>query len=119
MLRNKVVVILQNAKPPKSNINKAERQALKSPKENKDITILLADKGKAVVVMESQCEKRLADKEIGTITPTKLLKGRIQRNLRAIKKAGHIDPNIYNKKYTTPEMPHPVSTPYLRYTKIH
>ena len=32
---------------------------------------------------------------------TKLLKGRIQRKLRAIKKAGHIDPNIYNKIYPT------------------
>ena len=33
-------------------------------------------------------------KEIETKTPTKLLKGRIQRKLRAIKKAGDIDPNM-------------------------
>ena len=43
MLRNKIV---KNAKRPKSNINKAERLALKSTEENKDITLLLADKGK-------------------------------------------------------------------------
>ena len=43
-LRNKIVGILRNPKPPKSNINKAERQALKSLRENKDITILLAEK---------------------------------------------------------------------------
>ena len=60
-LRNKMLGILQNAKPPKSNMNKAEREALKPLKENKDITILPADKGKAVVVMNreeypSQCE---------------------------------------------------------------
>ena len=66
---------------------------LKSLKENKDITILPADKGKAVVVMDredyqSQCEKLLADnltktanKEIETKNPTKLFNGRIQRNL--------------------------------------
>ena len=102
--------ILCNSKLSKSNINQSESQALKSLSENIDITILPADKGKAVVVMDkeacqSQCEKLLEDKdtykEIETKNPTKLVKGIIQRKLKAIKKAGHIDPNIYNKIYPT------------------
>ena len=68
---------------------------------------------------QSQCEKRLGDKdiykEIETKNPTKLLKGRIKRKLRAIKNAGHIDPNIYNKIYHTSD-----TTPHFYTTcKIH
>ena len=71
MVRNKIVSILQNAKPPKSNINKTEREALKPLKENKDITILPADKCTAVVVIDredyqSQCETCLAVKDTYT-----------------------------------------------------
>ena len=126
-LRTKVVGILRNSKPSKSNINKADGQAPKSLQENKDISILPVGKGKVVVVMDredyqSQCEKPLADKdsykEMETKNPTKLLKGIIQRKFMAIKKAGHIDPNIYTK-YNPPQIPHLVSMPHPRYTQTH
>ena len=97
-------------KTPKPNITKVERQAPKSLKENRDITTLMADKSKSVVVMDreeyqSQYEKHLADKttykEMGMKTITKLLKGRIQRTFRAIKKAGHIESIMYNTIFPT------------------
>ena len=66
LLRNEVVGIMQNAKHHKSNLTKAERDDLKTLKSNTDIVILPADKGKAVVVMDSkeytaQCETLLGD----------------------------------------------------------
>ena len=66
LLCNEVVGIMQMSKPPKSNRTKAERDALKTPKSNNDIVILPADRGKAVVAMDSneymtQCEKCLCD----------------------------------------------------------
>ena len=79
------------------------------------VGILLADRGKAVVVMDreeyqSQCENTLEGKatyrEIVTKPPTKLLKGRIQRKLKAIRKVGHLDPSIYNKIYPTSDVTH-------------
>ncbi|CAH1267006.1 Hypp3654 [Branchiostoma lanceolatum] len=124
LLRNEVVGILQNAKPPKPNLSNEERQAIKSLKENKDIVIIPADKGKAVVVMDKteyveQCEKLLDDKDtykvIGPTNPTKKLKGRLQRKLRKIKKAGHLDQKVYDIVYPTSD-----ATPRFYATpKIH
>ena len=66
-----------------------------------------------------QCEKLLSDEKTYTkLRPadhTKLLKGRIQRTLRATKKAGHIDQKRYDMIY-------PISgaTPWFYATpKIH
>ena len=46
-LRAQVVGALSQAKPPKSNISKGERQAIKTLEKKKSVTILPADKGKA------------------------------------------------------------------------
>ncbi|XP_019643892.1 PREDICTED: uncharacterized protein LOC109484960 [Branchiostoma belcheri] len=51
-LRSEVAGILRTAKPPKPNITKQEREALKELKKEKDLLILPADKGKAAVVMD-------------------------------------------------------------------
>ena len=40
-------------------------------------------------------------KHIGTPNPTKNMKEKMQRKLRAIKKARHLDQAIYNKIYPT------------------
>ena len=43
---------LKKSKPPKPNISKAERQAIKSLQDDNNIIILPADKGNATVVMD-------------------------------------------------------------------
>ena len=53
-LRAKVTEILQEAKPPKSNLSYKERQAMKKIKENESIIVVPADKGKCAVVMDRQ-----------------------------------------------------------------
>ncbi len=52
MLRSDCVKMLKSCKPPPSNITPAERQALQSLQDNKDIMILPADKGRAVVMLD-------------------------------------------------------------------
>ena len=69
---------------------------------NKEIIILQADKGKAVVVMDADQYTELCDKlvrdvttytHIGTSSPTKKMKGRIQRKVRQ----GHKEKGTYTR----------------------
>ena len=53
-LRAEIVGAIKGSKPPKSNLTRDERQALKDLKKNEEITILPADKGKATVVMDKK-----------------------------------------------------------------
>ena len=55
--RAEVVGLIKSCKIPKDNINKYERKALKDLRMNKEITILPADKGKAVVLMDADSYK--------------------------------------------------------------
>ena len=50
----KLPTSLENTPKLKSNINKLERDALDSLGKNKDITIVPADKGRAVVVLNTE-----------------------------------------------------------------
>ena len=53
---------LDKSKPPKPNISKTERQALKSLQDDNSIIILPADKGNATVVMDrEEYSNKLAD----------------------------------------------------------
>jgi hypothetical protein len=47
------VRILQDSSRPKDNLNGAERRALRALRKNTDLTILLADKGNATVVLNT------------------------------------------------------------------
>ena len=51
-IRIGVTGLLRKAKPPPSNITKEERQAIGWLKEDKELTILPADKGNAVVIVD-------------------------------------------------------------------
>ncbi|XP_011859649.1 PREDICTED: uncharacterized protein LOC105557106, partial [Vollenhovia emeryi] len=53
-IRQQSVQILRKAKPPTQNINREERLALRSLRQNDDILILPADKGNATVVMDKR-----------------------------------------------------------------
>ncbi len=59
-IRNKVSYILASSKPPKDNLSKSERAALRDLKKDKDIVILKADKGNSTVIMDrSDYDSRL------------------------------------------------------------
>ena len=53
-LRADCTRIIRNAKPPTPNISTAEQEALKSLSKYKDITILPADKGRLIVLMNTK-----------------------------------------------------------------
>ena len=52
-VRRAVNTILQQAEPPKPNIRKEKQDALKSLKEDKSIMVLLVDKGRARVILDT------------------------------------------------------------------
>ncbi len=53
-LHGRVCGILKRAKPPKDNLTKEQRKALKELKDLEDEVILPADKGSAIVVMRRE-----------------------------------------------------------------
>ena len=60
--RAAIAGILRNAKPPRPNITREERQALTDLRKNDDIKIVQADKGNVTVVMNaSDYEKKAED----------------------------------------------------------
>ena len=65
-LRAEVTETIQQAKVPKSNLNRNEIKAMKELKNDEDIIILPADKGKCLVVMDrkdynGKMEEKLRD----------------------------------------------------------
>ncbi|CAH1271562.1 FBN3 [Branchiostoma lanceolatum] len=58
ILRSKVTNILSKPKKPQSNLSKQEQEALKSLKQDKDIVILPADKGRLTVVLNKEDYKQ-------------------------------------------------------------
>ena len=53
-LRVNINRILRSSQPPKPNLNKAEAQALRELKRDRDRLVLTADKGVAMVIMDRQ-----------------------------------------------------------------
>jgi hypothetical protein len=53
VIRSKISGALKSAQLPKSNINNRQRKAIKNLAKNKDVLIMGADKGKAVVIMDT------------------------------------------------------------------
>ena len=73
-LRADCVRLLQHAKPPTSNITNAERKALIALAKDANITILPADKGRAVVVMNTSDYKEKAKNILSDTNTYKVLK---------------------------------------------
>ena len=53
-IRVKISLTLQNSKPPKDNLSKNERKALKESQSDSSIVILLADKGRSTVILNRE-----------------------------------------------------------------
>ena len=91
-LRAEVNILLKRAKPPKNNISRGEKKALKDLREDQDRMVLMVDKGVAMVVME---RKEYQEKVEGLLTtsayraistdPTNKLKVQLIQKLRRIR----------------------------------
>ena len=110
-LRSDVVEILKKAKPPPSNISKAERLTIKSLREDKSIMILPADKGRATVVMntedyDSKAKSLLEDTRTYQPLkkdPTKGFKRQLVQLLQELKTSNAISQQQYYYLYPTAE----------------
>ena len=107
-LRANCVRILKNAPKPRSNINKKERLALDSLAKNKEITIVPADKGRSVVVMNTQDYKDKANKILSDTStyktlskdPTARFSAQLVDLLQTCKKEG-LNERDYRRLYPT------------------
>ena len=95
--RADVNMVLQISHLPKSNLSKAEVQAIKELERNKVRIILAANKGVAMVVMDKQ---DYINKFINLLThPTNKIKAKLITILRTIKKETGLNNNTYKYMY--------------------
>ncbi|XP_078352286.1 uncharacterized protein LOC144636970 [Oculina patagonica] len=110
-LRNEVVKIISKSKPPRSNISKAEREAIKYLAKDDSIVILPADKGRTTVILNKQDYhtkvKALLDDtntyEKLTSNPTGSIKNKLIQTLRNWRRERKIPGYLYNQLYPTAE----------------
>ena len=98
----KVSLTLQNSKPPKDNLSKDERKALKEFQSDTSIIILPADKGRSIVILncEDYLEKCMDHINNGPYQllkkdPTTKIKTKILKQLKVIKDNKFIDNKLY------------------------
>ena len=101
-VRRAVNGILQQAEPPEPNITKEMRDALKRLKEDESIMVLLADKGRASVVMDTNTYRtkmftlvenrpyQLLNKD-----PTDRLTRKLSEKLLTLKRSGYLPEAVY------------------------
>ena len=110
-LRNEVVKIVSKSKPPRSNISRAEREAIKALAKDDSIVILPADKGRTTVILNKQDYhnkvKALLDDtntyEKLTPDPTRAIKNNLIQTLKKWRKEERIPNYLYNQLYPTAE----------------
>nr|XP_054761190.1 uncharacterized protein LOC129267565 [Lytechinus pictus] len=103
-LRKDIGTVLEQAKPPKSNITKDMEAALKSLKEDSTIMILPADKGRAAVILDTTTYRDKMDNLLSTgpyreikKDPTDSLVRKLTTLLSGLKKKGSLEENTYQK----------------------
>ncbi len=111
--KGKIASIIKSHRVKRSNISPEERAALKSLKQDADISILPADKGRATVIMNSTDYKQKA-KELLSDTktykplpkdPTKEYKAQLREKLNSLKEQKKIDKKKYLQLMPTAEIP--------------
>ena len=108
-LRAHCVRVLKNAPPPKPNLKKSERIALEELAKDKNITIVPADKGRAVVVMNTVDYKNKAKQLLSDENtyqrlnkdPTSKFSNKLINQLKELKKEGGLDDREYRRVYPT------------------
>ena len=101
-IRAKVSLTLQNSKPPKDNLSKDERKALKELQSDTSIVILPADKGRSTVILnrEDYLEKCMDHINNGPYQllkkdPTTKIKTKTLKQLKVVKDNEFIDTKLY------------------------
>ena len=125
-LRSDCVRVLKNADPPKSNISVKERDALRSLARDKEITILPADKGRSVVVLNmsdyvDKANVLLSDTKTYKVLPrdpTGKYTTTIVEKLQELKNKGSITDLEYKRLYPTTTMVPRLYMAYPRYIKL-
>ncbi|XP_072021093.1 uncharacterized protein [Amphiura filiformis] len=112
-LRSKVSSCLVNAKTPNSNLNKQQREAIKTLGGDNDITILPADKGRCTVVLDkTEYHSKVCALLNDTKTyeplkrdPTSGYRKKVIDCLQNLEKSEVIDRNLYHKLYPGESIP--------------
>ena len=112
-LRHQVSVSLRNFKPPTQNLTKGEKEAVERLGKDKSITLLPADKGRMIVVMDTEeyNEKRavmLSDTntyEVLKRDPTNRYRDLVISKLKDLKTTGVITEKQYFKLYPSGAQP--------------
>ena len=106
--RVQVKVTIQKIQKPKPNITKEERIALTKLKKDLSRMVLTADKGAALVIMNTEDYKNKAEYLLKQHTyrpmasgPTMRLKNRLMTLLKSIKVKGGIKEELYKRLYPT------------------
>ena len=103
-IRAQTSLVLQKASQPEDNLSKKQRQALHSLKEDKEITILPADKGWATVIFNKEdyiknCNDHLDSGPYIKLQkdPTERIKREARTKLAILRDNGTIDQSLYFK----------------------
>ena len=103
-LRTDINKVLMSSYPPKSNLNKAEAQALRELERDRDGLVLTADKGVAMVIMDRQDYINKSNKPLPQPAyrePTNKIKPKLINILKRVKNQTGLDNNIYKAMYPT------------------
>ena len=113
-IRGEIHRILENEKPPVSNLSKKERIAMQTLKNDKSIVIVPADKGRCLVVLDkeeytSRMEEKLKDentyKKLNQ-DPTNKIREELADKLQEIHSKKHIKDYMYNDMFpSTTQIP--------------
>ncbi len=108
-VRHDIVKAIKQSKVPDSNISESERKALYKMKKDRSIMILPADKGTALVVLdtkeyEAKCLNLLSDTETYEKLkedPTSSLQRQLIEKLKAMKNSGNLSEQQYKQMRPT------------------
>ena len=106
--RVQVKSAIQKLKPPRSNLTRGERRAITELKKDKSRMVLTADKGVALVVLNTEDYLKKAQDLLNqntyralTSDPTMRLKNKMINLLKTIKTKGRLSEDLYKKLYPT------------------
>ena len=109
-LRQETMKILSTAKPPKSNLDRNQRNVIKRMKENEEVDIYPYDKGVGFIRISRTDAIEKVENEIGpTIVlkkdPTQSIIDKFQKLLSSIKKEVEITNKLYRELYPSDGIP--------------